>query len=116
MKSSEKRIYRLKQVLFLLSREEKVQNRRLKTLLGAEGYARYCDDRREQTQFRKMLKDKPKEILDYEKRLKAATFAYSKADSKSSRGWSKAATKMFKDADTLISRPTKKSENKIPHK
>jgi hypothetical protein len=47
MKSREKRIYSLKQVLARLSRPNIVQNRRLKTLLGAEDYARYSDDCRE---------------------------------------------------------------------
>ena len=44
MKSQEKRIDKLKQVLERLSRGEIVQNRQLKTVLGTEGYARYCDD------------------------------------------------------------------------
>ena len=60
MKSTEKRIDKLKQVLERLSRGEIVQNRQLKTVLGTEGYARYCDDYREQTQLRDMLGDKPK--------------------------------------------------------
>ena len=85
-----------------LSREEIVQNRQLKTVLSAEGYERYCDDRHEQEQLREILGDKPKEITEYEKRLKATTFAYSKKDGKSSRGWFKAVTKMLKDSDTLF--------------
>ena len=85
MKSKEKRINKLKQVLERLSRGEIVQNRQLKTVLGIEDYARYCDDYREQEQLREMLKDKPDEIIEYERRLKAATFAYSKADYKSQR-------------------------------
>jgi hypothetical protein len=64
MKSQEKRIEKLKQVLVLLSREEIVQNRQLKTVLGAEGYARYLDDYCEQEQLREMLGDKPKEIIE----------------------------------------------------
>ena len=75
MKSQEKRTQRLNQVLDCLSREEIVQNRQLKTILGIEDYARYCDDYREQTQLRDMLKDKHDEITEYERRLKAATFA-----------------------------------------
>jgi hypothetical protein len=63
-----------------------VQNRQLKTVLGIEDYARYLDDCREQEQLREMLKDKPKEITEYERRLKAATFAYNKADNKSQKG------------------------------
>ena len=86
MKSRENRIDRLREVLERLSRGEIVQNRQLKTLLGVEDYARYCDDCREQEQLRKMLGDKPMEIIEYERRLKAATFACSKADSKSVKG------------------------------
>jgi hypothetical protein len=52
MKSKEKRIDKLKQVLERLSRGEIVQNRQLKTLLGIEDYARYCDDSHEQEQLR----------------------------------------------------------------
>ena len=104
MKSREKRIDRLKQVLVLLSRGEIVQNRQVKTVLGDEEYARYLDDYRKQKQLRDMLGDKPKEITEYKRRLKAATFAYSKADSKSSRGRSKAVSKMFNASDKLFER------------
>ena len=45
-----------------------MQNRQLKTVLGAEGYARYCYDYCEQEQLREMLKDKPDEIIEYERR------------------------------------------------
>ena len=69
MKSKEKRIDKLQQVLDRLSRGEIVQNRQLKTVLGAEDYARYFYDYREQTQLRDMLKDKPDEIIEYERRL-----------------------------------------------
>ena len=62
MKSQEKRIDKLKQVLARRSRGEIVQNRQLKTVLGAEGYARYLDDCHVQEQLRDMLGDKPKEI------------------------------------------------------
>ena len=75
MKSKEKRIDKLREVLERLSRRKIVQNRQLKTVLGIEDYARYCDDYREQTQLRDMLKDKPDEITEYERRLKAATFS-----------------------------------------
>ena len=57
MKSREKRIDRLKQVLVHLSFGEIVQNRQLKTLLGSEDYARYLDDCCEQEQLREMLVD-----------------------------------------------------------
>jgi hypothetical protein len=104
MKSKEKRIRRLKQVLDRLSRGEIVQNRQLKTVLGTEGYARYLDDCREQEQLREMLADKPKVIIEYERRLKAATLAYNKADNKSVKGQHKAASKMFNYTDGLFER------------
>ena len=67
MKSKEKQIAKLQKVLERLSRDEIVQNRKLKTVLGTEHYARYCDDYCEQTQLREMLKDKPDEIIEYER-------------------------------------------------
>ena len=103
MKSKEKQIAKLQKVLERLSRDEIVQNWKLKTLLGIEDYARYCDDYREQTQLRDMLKDKPDEIIEYERRLKAATFAYNKADSKSQNGH-RSAKKMFGAPETLFER------------
>ena len=113
MKSKEKRIDRLKQVLERLSRGEIVQNRQLKTVLGAEGYARYCYDYREQEQLREILADKPKEITEYERRLKAATFAYSKADDKSQKGRSRTAKKMFGASDRLFERLSEYLTEKI---
>jgi hypothetical protein len=113
MKSQEKRTQRLKQVLERLSRRKTVQNRKLKTLLGAEGYARYLDDYREQKQLREMLGDKPKEITEYEQRLKAATFAYNKADNKSQKGRSHTAKKMFNASDTLFERLSEYLTEKI---
>ena len=67
MKSKEKQIAKLQKVLERLSRDEIVQNRKLKTVLGTEHYARYFDDYCEQTQLRDMLKDKPDEIIEYER-------------------------------------------------
>ena len=113
MKSQEKRIDKLKQVLERLSRGEIVQNRQLKKVLGAEGYARYCYDYREQEQLREMLGDKPKEIIEYERRLKAATFAYNKADNKSVKGQHKTAHKMFNYTDGLFERLAEYLSEKI---
>ena len=103
-KSSDKQIAKLQKVLDRLSRREIVQNRQLKTVLGAEGYARYCYDYCEQEQLREMLGDKPKEIIEYERRLKAATFSYNKVDSKSVKGQHKTAHKMFNYTDGLFER------------
>ena len=115
MKSQEKRIDKLKQVLERLSRGEIVQNRQLKTVLGTEGYARYLSDCEYQKHLRVMLKDKPDEIIEYEQRLKAATFAYSKADYKSQKGH-RSAKKMFGASDTQFERLSEYlSENIIGH-
>ena len=113
MKSQEKRIDKLKQVLERLSCGEIVQNRQLKTVLGAEGYARYCYDYRGQEQLREILANKPKEITEYERRLKAATFAYSKADDKSQKGRSRTAKKMFGASDRLFERLSEYLSEKI---
>ena len=78
-----------------------MQNRQLKNALGTEHYARYLDDYREQTPLRDMLGDKPKEITKYERRLKLATFAYNKADSKIQKGH-RSSKKMFGASDTLF--------------
>ena len=103
MKSQEKRNDRLKQVLERLSRGEIVQNRQLKTVLGTEEYARYFSYCEYQKHLRAMLKAKPDEIIEYEQRLKAATFAYSKADYKSQKGH-RSAKKMFGASDTQFER------------
>jgi len=113
MKSQEKRFNKLKQVLERLSRGEIVQNRQLKTVLGTEGYARYCYDYREQEQLREMLGDKPKEIIEYERRLKAATFSYNKADNKSVKGQHTSASKMFNYTDGLFERLAEYLSEKI---
>jgi hypothetical protein len=112
-KSSDKQIAKLQKVLARLSRGEIVQNRQLKTVLGTEGYARYFDDYCEQEQLREMLKDKPDEIIEYERRLKAATFAYNKADNKSVKGQHKTAHKMFNYTDGLFERLAEYLSEKI---
>ena len=112
-KSSDKQIAKLQKVLDRLSRREIVQNRQLKTVLGAEDYARYFYDYREQTQLRDMLKDKPDEIIEYERRLRAATFAYSKADDTSQKGRSRTAKKMFGASDRLFERLSEYLTEKI---
>ena len=113
MKSNTKHVEKLKQVLDRLSRRKTVQNRQLKTVLGAEGYARYCYDYHEQEQLREILANKPKVITEYERRLNAATFAYSKADNKSQKGRSHTAKKMFGASDRLFERLSEYLTEKI---
>jgi hypothetical protein len=76
MKFQENRTYKLREVLARLSREEIVQNRQLKTLLGTEHYARYLNDCEYQEYLRTILKDKPKEIVEYERRLDPTRGSY----------------------------------------
>jgi len=114
-KPTVKQIAKLQKIIERLSRGEIVQNRQLKTVLGAEGYARYLSDCEYQKHLRAMLKDKPDEIIEYERRLKAATFAYSKADYRSQKGH-RSAKKMFGASDTQFERLSEYlSENIIGH-
>ena len=108
-------MHKLRGVLERLSCGEIVQNRQLKTLLGVEHYARYLDDCECHQYLRTTLKDKPKEITEYEKRLRDATFSYSKADNKSQKGH-RSAKKMFGASDTQFERLSEYlSENIIGH-
>ena len=93
-----KRLEKLTTLLQKLSRAETVQNRQLKSVLGDEPYARYLADCEYQKYLRTTLKNKPSEITEYERRLKAATFAYSKADNFSQKGM-RTARKMFNISD-----------------
>ena len=110
-----KQIPKLQKIIERLSGGEIVQNRQLKTVLGTEAYARYLSDCEYQRHLRAMLKDKPDEIIEYERRLKAATFAYSKADHFSQKGH-RTAKKMFGASDTQFERLSEYlSENIMGH-
>ena len=102
--SKEKRLAKLRTVLEKLCSGKTVQNRQLQTLLSEESYARYLDDYTSQTDMRNWLKEKPSVIIEYEKRLKAATFAYSKADAMSAKRKSKRIEEMFGNSDTKFER------------
>jgi len=102
--SKEKRLAKLRTVLEKLCSGKTVQNRQLQTLLSEESYARYLDDYTSQTDMRNWLKEKPSVIIEYEKRLKAATFAYNKADAMSARRNSKRTEEMFGNSDTKFER------------
>ena len=102
--SKEKRLAKLRTVLEKLCSGKTVQNRQLQTLLSEGSYARYLDDYASQTEMRNSLKEKPSVIIEYEKRLKAATFAYSKADAMSARRKSKRIEEMFGNSDTKFER------------
>jgi len=102
--SKEKRLAKLHTVLEKLCSGKTVQNRQLQTLLSEESYARYLDDYASQTDMRNWLKEKPSVIIEYEKRLKAATFAYNKADAMSARRKSKRIEEMFGNSVTKFER------------
>ena len=102
--SKEKRLVKLRTVLEKLCSGKTVQNRQLQTLLSEESYARYLDDYTSQTEMRNWLKEKPTVITEYEKRLKAATFAYSKADAMSAKLKSKRIEEMLGNSDTKFER------------
>lgn len=78
---------------------ESVQNRQLRTLLGDVAYVQFEDEWREQVELCETLKNKPVEVAEYERRLKQATFAYSKADAASRQSRRKAAAELFAVAD-----------------
>lgn len=80
-----------------------VNNRELKTWLGAEVYAGYLRECAQQTEMRKDIKVKPSQIVEYERLLSYALFAYSKADTASARGRS-SSKKLFNAADPLFER------------
>jgi len=102
-KNNKTRIAKLQEILATLRRGKNVQNRDLKTWLGHEAFAQIEDGKREQRELHEELKNKPDEIMEYEKRLLAATFTYSKADNASTKGWS-TAKKMFDASDTKFER------------
>ena len=102
--SKEKRLAKLRTVLEKLCSGKTVQNRQLQTLLSEASYARYLDDYASQTEMRNSLKEKPSVIVEYEKRLKAATFAYSKADAMSAKRKSKRIEEMFGNSDIKFER------------
>ena len=99
--SPDKQIAKLQKIIERLSGGEIVQNRQLKTVLGNEGYARYLSDCEYQKYLRTTLTNKPPQITEYERRLKAATFAFSKADHFSQKGV-RTARKMFNVSATMF--------------
>ena len=102
--SDEKRLAKLKHILKQIRDKETVQNRQLRTWLSKEAYARFEDERLEQQELGKMLKNKPTQIVEYEQRLKKATFSYAKADAASRAGRHKVAQKMSGASNTQFER------------
>ena len=102
--SDEKRLSKLKHILNRIRHKETVQNRQLRTWLSKEAYEQFENERFEQQKLGKMLKNKPAQIVEYEQRLKKATFSYAKADAASRAGRHKVAQKMSGASDTQFER------------
>jgi len=102
--AEKKRVEKLQKILTKLQNGEHVQNRTLETWLSEDEYAELDNEWQKQKELREELKDKPDEIIEYEKRLRKALFAYKKADANSTRDNSKATKKGFGDADTHFER------------
>ena len=102
--SDEKRLAKLKHILNRIRHKETVQNRQLRTWLSKEAYEQLENERLEQQELGKMLKNKPAQIVEYEQRLKKATFSYAKADAASRAGRHKVAQKMSGASNTQFER------------
>lgn len=107
------RLARLRTAHTKLLQGENVQNRQLRTLLSEEEFARFEGECREQKQLRETLRQKPEEIVEYERLLKMATFTYNRADATSRVGRRTAAAKMFSRADTEFERLAEYLSEKI---
>ena len=94
------RAKKLNQILDKLENGRHVQNRDLKRWLTEDEFAAIEHEWENQKELREELKDKPDEIIEYQKRLKKALFAYNKADNHSAKHNRQAAKKGFGNADT----------------
>jgi hypothetical protein len=81
----QRRLERLRDLKRKLEHGEHVQNRTLETWLGADAVEEMKQQWDIQLETRAELKDKPPEIVEYERRLKRANFAYAKAEGASLR-------------------------------
>jgi hypothetical protein len=95
-----KRATKLRGLLKRLKQGKDVQNRDLQTWLGADGYAQYTAEWAAQKDLRNELRDKPTEIIEYERRLKRANFTYNRAERYSQQGKHTTAKRLFGLADT----------------
>ncbi len=98
----ETRKAKLEVLLARLHAGKHVQNRDLEIWLTPEEYVGYLDDVATQRDIRASVKQKPVELEEYERLIKAATFAYNKGEGASQRGRSVRARKNFERADTLF--------------
>ena len=84
-----------------LKRGENVQNRQLQTWLSSDEYAQIEAEWQEQLELREELKDKPNDLMRYEKKLREATFAYNRAEGYSSKGKHNTAKTFYNKSESL---------------
>mgnify|MGYP006084289893 CR=1 FL=1 len=101
-KQATKRHQKLEQILEQLSRGENVQNRKLRTWLTDAEYKEFEQGWEQQKEFRKDIKEKPAEVVEYEKLLHDALFAYGRMDSLSAKGKKVGAKSLSNEADKLF--------------
>ena len=89
--TAEIRAEKLKNILKKLECGKHVQNRTLQAWLTEEEFADIDYEWENQKELREELMDKPDEIIEYEKRLKKALFAYNKYTSYKNRSTTKKA-------------------------
>lgn len=93
---------KLRLLLGRLKNGQVVQNRDLRKALGDDAYAGYEHEWQYQLELREQLKDKPQKIREYEAKLQAAIFAYSKADAASRQGRKRAAHSGMRAAEAAF--------------
>jgi len=96
------RVARLRRLLASLKNKQHASNREMRKALGDDAYADFEGAWQTQKDLRAQLKDKPDAIREYETLLKAAIFAYSKADAASTSGRNNAARAGMQAADTAF--------------
>ena len=85
-KTDTARLEKLNDLLSRLRRGEIVQNRQLRTWLGAEGYKEYEESWSNTVDQRNLLSNKSGAIIEYEELLKKAIMLYNRGEVASRRG------------------------------
>lgn len=109
----DRRKAKLEALLVQLRNGNAVHNRELRTWLGEAEYANYVYECEVQKELRDELKNKPSEVTDYEQRLRLALLAYNKGEGASGKGRKAAATRYYREAETLFERALERLEEII---
>jgi len=100
----EKRAEKLKNILFRLKSGQHVQNRMLKTWLTDAEYSQLQSYLEYSKGIRDTLKDKPYEVVEYERIMNKGLLIYGQADQLSLKGNRAAAKKLFSSAERELER------------